>query len=122
MPGMRASLQGDSPFPDGDRVEALTHSVDRYRGARRQIRASHVYALSGSGVRFGLPGRRAEEDGARPGDIRRLQVHRLPLLPGGLPVQCATLRVVEAGSLREEVRHVLRAPDSGFTACLRRSL
>ena len=51
-----------------------------------------------------------------------VEVHRLPLLPGGLSFQRAALRVVEAGALREEVRHVRRAPGKRPAARLRGSL
>jgi Fe-S-cluster-containing dehydrogenase component len=39
------------------------------RGARGQVRAAHVYALPGPGVRVRVPGWGAQEDGCRAGDI-----------------------------------------------------
>ena len=40
-------------------------------------------------MRFSVPGGRAEEDRAWTGDLRRIEVHRVPLLPGGVSVQRA---------------------------------
>src|SRR4029077_7016096 len=61
-------------------------------------------------------------DSARPGDLRGLEVYRVPLLPGGVPVQRAALRGDQAGTVREEVRHVWGATGTRTSTGVRRSV
>ena len=82
----------------------------------------HVHELPGSGLRFGVPGGCAAENRLGPGDLRSVQVHRVPLLHRRLPVQRAALRMVEAGSIREEMRYVLLAASQRTASSLRGSL
>ena len=60
---------------------------------------------------------------ARPGGLRRRQMHRLPLLHAGVPLPGAAVPVEQARALRQEVRPVLRARDQRRrAACVCRSL
>ena len=54
-------------------------------------------------MRIGVPGGRAQEDLAWSRDLRKIEVHRMPLLPGRMSIQCSALPVVEAGALRNQV-------------------
>jgi Fe-S-cluster-containing dehydrogenase component len=55
-------------FPK-DTEGKLSHSADGRGRARRSLRATDVHALSGSGLRFGVPGRCAQEAAFRSGHL-----------------------------------------------------
>ena len=91
---------------------ARRHDLHRGpRQGRRPLPAPHVHALRRPELRERLPGRRLHQDRARPGRLRRRQVHGLPVLHDRLPLQRAALRVVEADPRRPQVRRLLRAAE-----------
>ena len=88
-----------------------------------ELRQGAVPALQGAGLRLGLPGRGPGQDRERGGRLRFRQVHRLPLLHGGLPVRDPEVRVEQGpAALGEEVHLLRRAPGRRPAAGLRQDL
>ena len=93
------------------------------RGAGLELRQGAVPALQGAGLRLGLPRRGAGQDRERAGGLRLRQVHRLPLLHGGLPVRHPEVRVEQvADALGAEVHLLRRAAGGQPVAGLREDL
>ena len=111
-------------FP-GTGEETELDAIDLHRGARqgrRPLPAPHVHALRRPELRERLPGRRVHQDRARPRRLRRLEVPGLPLLHDRLPLQRASLRVVEGGAGRPQVRRLHREAEGRQGQRLRRGL
>ena len=86
------------------------------------VREAPVHALPGAGLRLGLPGGCAAEDGRRAGDLRRQALHRLPVLHDRLPVQRAQVRVGQRRAAGPEVRDVRRAAGGWRAAGVRQGV
>ena len=104
-------------LPYDDKIAAeetiSAHKLTAIETHGEQVLPASVHELRAAGLRLGLPGGRAAEDSARPGDLRRRQVHGLPLLHAGLPVPGADLRMEQPPAEDAQVRHVLRAAERG---------
>src|SRR5262252_8473821 len=113
VPELRSGVQGTARLPSRGRAETLTHCIHDCGAARGSLCAAHVHELPRSGVCVGLPGWGLEGNGTWTGHLRLVEVHRMPLLPGGVPVQRAALSMGEASSVRNQVRYVLCATGEG---------
>ena len=90
-PGTRESYDDTSvfrvqrrPMPDGFTV--VNCSPNPMRSRQSRLRQAQLHALQLRRVRVGVHRRRTAQAGERRGHLRRLEVHRLPLLHGGLSV------------------------------------
>ena len=56
-------------FPMGSEMKLSPTALTVVEERGRSLRAADVHALPGPGLRFGVPGGRAQENGCRPGHL-----------------------------------------------------
>ena len=102
-------------YQSAHKLTAVLNKSDKYM---RRL----CHALRRAGLRFGMSRGGAGEDRTRSRDLRRAQVHGMPLLHGGLSVHRPQVRMGKAVAPDSQVHHVLRPRVEAASDGLHRSL